>query len=185
MTHRTLFGKALVGSALLGLLLAAPPLTAQVNPPQLWKSRALEATEKLQTLRRKLETLRDRWNTGEANETKCEAMLETAFTMHLTHESIVHKVLKSGKHAFKIILNGGEQGLFDLSYIYDPKTWTLTSVEVLSLPRAWELIHPTGEARTVGAILLVVKDTGDSPPRCAFGFSQESPFFAHVSRSRN
>ena len=109
-------------------------------------------------------------------------MLETAFALHLTHESIAHKVLNNGRHAFKIILNGGERGLFDLTYIYDAKTWSITSMEVLSLPRAWEVIHPS-EARAMGAMFLVVKDNGEAAPRCAFVFRQDSPFFAHVSRS--
>jgi hypothetical protein len=90
-------------------------VNSQVNTPQLWKARALEAGEKLQTLQKRLHALRERWNSQEAIEAKCEAMLETAFAMHLTHESIAHKVLKSGWRAFKIVLNGGEQGLFDLT----------------------------------------------------------------------
>jgi hypothetical protein len=172
-----------VGATLLGLVLFAAPVNSQLNAPQLWKAKALEAGEKLQTLQKRLHALRERWNSQQANEAKCEAMLETAFAMHLTHESIAHKVLRSGWHAFKIILNGGEQGLFDLTYIYDPATWNLTPVEVLSLPHAWELIHPVGDARKLGARLLVVKDSSEGEPRCVFGFSQEAPFFAHVSRS--
>jgi hypothetical protein len=169
-------------AALLAIALITTPLAAQMAAPQLWKARALEAGEKLQALSRKLEALRDRWNTREANELKCEIMLESAFALHLTHESIAHKILKSGRHAFKIVLNGGDQGLFDLTYIYDPATWSLVSMEVLSLPRAWEVIHPA-EARSMGGVLLLVKDKGDGDPRCVFGFSQDSPFFAHVSRS--
>jgi hypothetical protein len=168
--------------ALLSSVLITTPVIAQVGVPQLWRARALEAGENLQTLGRKLEPIRDRWNTREANELKCEIMLETAFALHLTHESIAHKVLKNGRHAFKIVLSGGEQGLFDLTYIYDPISWSITSMEILSLPRMWELIYPT-EVRSRGGVLLLIKDKADADPRCVLGFSQDMPFFAHVSRS--
>jgi hypothetical protein len=166
---------------LLALVLLSTPAASQ-SVPQLWKARALEAGEKLQALRRKLEQFRDRWNSQEANDLKCESLLESAFALHLTHESIAHKILKSDRHAFKIVLNGGDQGLFDLTYMYDPPNWTLVSMEILALPRAWEVIHPR-ELKSAGGVMLLVRDKADADPRCVFGFSQDDPFLAHVVRS--
>lgn len=166
---------------ILSVVMTATPVAAQENAPLLWKARALEAGEKLEALGQKLETFRERWKTEEANETKCEAMLEAAFVLHLTNESMVHKVLARG-HVFKIILNGGEQGFFDLSYVYDPEGWRITAMSILSLPREWEAVYPV-EARKLNAMLLLVKDKGNAAPRCVFAFSQEAPFLAHVLRS--
>jgi hypothetical protein len=83
---------------LLAVVLINTPAASQ-SVPQLWKARAFEAGERLRALRSKLEQFRDRWNSHEANYLKCESMLESAFALHLTHESIAHKILKSGRHA--------------------------------------------------------------------------------------
>lgn len=175
---------ALLGSFSSIMPLASLPATAQVSAPQLWKARALEAAEKLETLRSKVLSLQDRWHSQEANETKCEAMLESAFLLHLTHESSAHKVLENGKHGFKIILNGGDQGLFDLTYFYDPKTWSLTSARVLLLPQAWELVLPSGELRGMGGIMLIIQGKEAKRLTCTMGFSLTEPFWAHVVRSK-
>jgi hypothetical protein len=55
-------------------------------------------------------------------------------------------------------------------------------MEILALPRAWEVIHPI-ELKSAGGVLLLVRDKAGADPRCIFGFSHDSPFLAHVVRS--
>lgn len=178
-------GRALsvgVVTMLLLLLMASEPATGQVTASHLWKARALEAADNLRGLQKKLDTLRSRWDSEEANETKCEAMLESAYALHITQESTVHKVTPGGHHAFKIILSGGDKGMFDLTYLYDPGTWRLSSGKILALPRDWELFLPVGEMRELGgAILVITKEA--SVPFCSVAFSLDDPFLAHVIRS--
>ena len=112
-------------------------------------------------------------------------MLESAFMLHITDKSIVHKVVKGGDHGFKIVLNGGDQGLFDLTYFYNPRNWNLTSAAILSLPHAWELFLPSGEVKNMNAVVLLIKAKEESTPTCILGFSLSEPFLAHVSSSKS
>jgi hypothetical protein len=143
----------------------------------LWKARALEAADKLKTLESKIDRLRESWQSPEANALKCEGMLETAFILHLTEEAIVHKVQDKGMHGFKIILNGGDQGFFELMYVYDPQTWRLKATTVLSLPKAWQLVFTLAEG---GGILLSIRGERATSPMCNIGFSLTEPFWAYV-----
>ena len=118
---RTLLSKALLGSFCLTVLSTVSPSTAQVSAPQLWKARALEAAGKLRSLDAKLATLQDRWDSDEANETKCEAILESAFALHIAQESLVHIISKSGEHAFRIILDHNDNERFDLRRLDDDR----------------------------------------------------------------
>jgi hypothetical protein len=159
------------------ILLVAGPVMAQVSAPQLWKARGLEAHDKIKTFETKIERLSKSWESPEANALKCEGMLEFAFAMHLADEAMVHKVLKDGRHVFKIVLNGGDQGFFDLSYVYEPQTWRLVAVTVFSLPKDWNLMFPPAGDKG-GAMLL---DLGDaSMTTCLIGFSLSQPFWARV-----
>jgi len=158
-------------------LFMSVPVAGQVSAPQLWKARAFEAADKLKTLRSKIDRLRGSWQSPQANELKCEIMLESAFVLHVTEEAIVHKVLDNGKHGFKIVLSGGDQGIFELMYIYDPQTWHLMAASVLSLPKGWHL------GFLAGALVLSIQGERATSTTCSIGFSLDEPFWAHVMPS--
>lgn len=155
---------------------------ARVTASQLWKARALEAGGNLKTLTTMLQALDGEAHAARVNDLKCEAMLEAAFARHADQPSVVHKVLDSGMHVFKIVLSGGEQGTFDLSYFYDPEGSKPIAVQVLSLPASWRLTHPGGHGRDQSAILLSIHDRLDET-RCLLGFRTSDPFLAFVVRS--
>ena len=170
--------KLMLGAA--WVLFMSEPVTAQVSAPQLWKARALEAADKLKTLESKIDRLRGSWQSPEANALKCEVMLESAFILHLTEEAIVHKVLDGGHHGFKIILNGGDQGVFDLMYVYDSRTWQLTAASMFSLPKAWQLIFFAGTSPEVRGFILLIQGEQAAAPMCSMAFSPDKPFWAHA-----
>ena len=150
---------------------------------QLWKARALEAEDHLKMLAHELDALRGSGESARAEALKCEAMLEGAFALHLTRQARVHQVLKSGVHVFKIVLDGGKHGVFDLSYFYDAGESKLISIQVLSVPQSWGVTRPIDEDPHPGAILVSVNDRPDGGPRCVLGFSLKEPLFAYVVRS--
>jgi len=156
---------------------------ARVGASQLWKARASEAGDHLKTLTMELDAIRGNGTSARAEELKCEAMLEAAFVLHLTREPLVHQVLRSGLHVFKIVLDGGKRGVFDLSYFYDADESRLISIQVLSVPESWEVTRPIDQAPHPGAILVAVNDRPDGGPRCVLGFSLKEPPFAYVVRS--
>jgi hypothetical protein len=166
------------------VLFISVPVTAQVSAPQLWKARAFEAADKLKTLEAKIDRLRKSWQSPEANALKCEGMLETAFILHLTEEAIVHKVLNNGKHGFKIVLSGGDQGVFELMYIYDPQTWHLIAASVLSLPKAWHLVFPASALREMGDLVLIIQGEQATSSTWSMAFSLNESFWAHVQPSQ-
>jgi hypothetical protein len=150
---------------------------------QVWKARASQAEDHLKTLVRELDAIGGDAVSARAEALKCEAMLESAFALHLAREARVHQVLKSGLHVFKIVLDGGKRGVFDLSYFYDADESKLISVQVLSVPPSWGVTRPIDEAPHPDAILVSVNDRPDGGPRCVLGFSLKEPPFAYVVRS--
>ena len=150
---------------------------------QVWKARAFQAGDHLKTLARELDAIRGDGASDRAEGLKCEAMLERALALHLTREGRVHQVLKSGLHVFKIVLDGGKRGVFDLSYFYDADESQLISMQVLSVPQSWGVTRPIADAPHPGAILVSVNDRPDGRPRCVLGFSLKEPPFAYVVRS--
>ncbi len=156
---------------------------AQVGASHLWKARAFQAEDHLKTLTPELDAIRGEKASPRAEELKCEAMLEGAFALHRTREHRVHQVLKSGLHVFKIVLDGGKGGVFDLSYFYDADESRLISIQVLSVPHSWGVTRPIDDAPHPGAILVAVNDRPDGGPRCVLGFSLKEPPFAYVVRS--
>src|SRR5215813_6481439 len=132
---------------------------------QVWKARAFQAGDHLKTLARELDAIRGDGASDRAEGLKCEAVLE------------------SGLHVFKIVLDGGKRGVFDLSYFYDADESQLISMQVLSVPQSWGVTRPIADAPHPGAILVSVNDRPDGRPRCVLGFSLKEPPFAYVVRS--
>jgi hypothetical protein len=154
-----------------------------VGASHLWKARAFQAEDHLKALAQELDAIRSDGVSARAEALKCEAMLEEAFALHLTREGRVHQVLKSGLHVFKIVLDAGKRGVFDLSYFYDAHESKLISIQVLSVPQSWGVTRPIEDAPHPDAILVSVNDRPDGRPRCVLGFSLKEPPFAYVVRS--
>src|SRR5947208_4225627 len=144
---------------------------AQVGASHLWKARAFQAEDHLKTLTPELDAIRGEGASPRAEELKCEAMLEGAFALHRTREHRVHQVLKSGLHVFKIVLDGGKGGVFDLSYFCDADESRLISIQVLSVPQAWGVTRAIDDAPHPGAIRVGGSDRPDGGPRCVVGLS--------------
>lgn len=120
------------------LLLSFPRFSfSEPSIAMLWKARALEANSKLDIIRSKIENLRSKkLNAREEWETKCEAMMETAYAAHINLEKMVHQK-GSDAEVFHLILNEGkESGVFDLIYQYRPDgSYSMTFIN--SIPKGW------------------------------------------------
>jgi hypothetical protein len=163
------------GLAFIVLMVAVFPLSpclasAAQSPSLLWKAKALESFERLGSLEDALKKVANRWNSSEAKRLRCESMMETAFASHV-HPDLAPTVHKTGDglEFFKVVLNGGENGLFDLTYVYDGNTHRAT--KVMMLPRGWEVIFPT-EAKEIGFLVI--------PGACTIAVDFSDPFFYRV-----
>jgi hypothetical protein len=140
------------------------------SPATIWKARALEAGDKVKSLHTRLEKVPDaEWNSPEANYTKCSAMLESAYSLHLTQERIVHKTGTNGE-TFYILLSGGDAGTFGIGYVYS-KVGELVASRIDGLPTGWHLDFVVGAPN-----LVAVKE----PEVCTFIFHLSDPFKATV-----
>jgi hypothetical protein len=163
------------------LFLTFGPSLAEETTSAMWQARAFKAADRISVIRQRLEALKDRWDSSDAYEARCEVMLEAAFAMHVLEEPVVHKTV-DGIHAFKILLMADNNRYFDITYIYKRNARDVEGVKILALPPDWELIFP---ANARGAIVQVpTSDSALAAPRqaCAFGFSLDNPFLAHVMR---
>ena len=158
------------------LILLFPSITnAQdgLSIAMLWKARAHEASEKLEELNKRLESLGpDEWKSTQGKDLRCKIMLESAFLLHFTFADTVHK--HGGKNGsesewFKIILSAGEGEWFELIYAYEKPSGNLIATKVVSLPKGWELfLVPSG-------LMVLIPDFGQ------FAFHATNPFFAMAS----
>ena len=82
----------------------------EVSPGMLWKTRGLEAIEKLKGLDK---------NTSDPK-TQLEIMLETSFAQHATDPEFEHEI-GNGLDFYKIILQKSQGDFFILNYVYDKK----------------------------------------------------------------
>ncbi len=142
------------------------------SPSTLWKARALEAAEKIESLSKKIEKMKgESLNSPEGRKFRCESLMEVAYASHLNPllESIVHKI-EGGIDFFKILLNAGEDsGFFDLTYVYEKDVHKAT--KVMSIPKQWEVIIPAGK-KDIAFVLV--------PDFCTIAISFSNPFFYHV-----
>jgi hypothetical protein len=164
---------ALVISAviIIALFLLTPPAASGGQAPSLlWKAKALESVERMGPLGDALKKVTKKWDSPEAKRLKCEAMVEAAFAIHLSPEfsATVHKT-EGTLDFFKLILNGGADGLFDLTYVYEGYTHKAT--KVMNLPKNWEVIFPTN-VKDLGLIVV--------PGACTIAISFADPFFYQV-----
>ena len=178
--------RSLLGAAVpVVLSLLAVTGTQRVDAPvaasHLWKARARQAGDNLKILSTRIDALEGERAVTTADELKCQALLEAAFARHLDEEAAVHTVLAGGLEVFKIVLNGGD-GSFDLSYFYDATGSTVIAVQVLSVPRSWQLTRSVSHPLNRRSILVSVNDGPDATPRCVLAFGMNEPFFAYVVR---
>ena len=152
-------------------LIAISPVQAQ-SPSTLWKARALEAAEKIESLSKKIEKMKgESLNSPEGRKFRCESLMEVAYASHLNPllESIVHKI-EGGIDFFKILLNAGEDsGFFDLTYVYEKDVHKAT--KLMSIPKQWEVIIPAGK-KDIAFVVV--------PDFCTIAISFSNPFFYHV-----
>jgi len=168
-----------LASAVLLAVLAiagADHLAAHDSAAQRWRVRAVQADANLKTLAG-LDTFAAAGGAPRADGLRCEAMLEAAFARHGDPASPVHQVLEGGLQVFKIVLDGGERGVFDLSYFYGADGWRLIAAQVLSVPRSWVVAQPVGRART---LLLATEGDADHPNGCVVALSLQDPLRSYV-----
>ncbi len=155
-------------------LFLMPLQAAQAQSPStLWKARAFEATEKLESLSKRLEKMKGNlWNSPEAKKLKCESVMEFAYAsqLHPSLASMVHKT-EEGIDYFKIILNAGDN-IFDLTYVYKGNTHMAT--KLMSLPKDWEVII-SPKANNIVFIVM--------PGACSVALNLSNPFFYSVQQA--
>lgn len=151
------------------LLLISCPIVSesQLSIASIWKARAFEANDNLESLEAKIQKYPQ--ESKQAIYLTCKIMIEFAFAGHIALEDTVHKK-EADSEVFHIVLNGGEkEGLFDLAYVYkrDGKH-QLTRID--RLPKDWHLTilpeHPG---------MLGLRSSGG---RCIFAFDVSNPFQA-------
>jgi len=149
-----------------------PSLGAAQSISTIWKARAIEAGKKLELLQAKLKKIPEgQWDSKEAKFARCEAMLESAYALHVAMEDVVHKV--DGKvEVFHIVLSGGDEGAFDIAYLYSSPGTDLVATRIDKLTRGWQLFF-----LTPGSVQVNV------PNSCVFNFELNRPFTASVLRN--
>ncbi len=157
---------SLLISVVIVALLSSPALS-QPSISNLWKARALDAADNIAVLQAKLEKVPR--ESKQAQRLRCEVMLEFAYGMHLTEESMVHKFDK-GMEFFHFFLNGGEEaGLFDIIYIYTP-SGEVIATRIDTIPKKWLLMF-----LIPGKVQLLMPNDG-----CVFQFDFTNPFAGKV-----
>jgi hypothetical protein len=152
----------------------ADHLGAHSSPVQRWKVRAAVADANLKTLAG-LDSFAAAG--GARAGLRCEAMLEAAFARHGDPASPVHQVLPGGLQVFKIVLDGGQRGVFDLSYFYGADGSRLIAAQVLSVPRSWVVAQAAGRTRT---LLLATDGDAEQPGGCVVALSLQDPLLSYV-----
>ena len=154
------------------LLISSPMVSwSQLSIASLWKARAFEAKDNLDSLQAKMTKYSS--ESKEATFLRCQMMIEFAFVGHIALEEITHKK-EADAEVFHLILNGGEnEGLFDLAFVYTREgKHQLTRVDIL--PKDW---HLTLLPQRPG--MLGLRSSGGD---CLFVFDVSNPFGAAAMR---
>jgi hypothetical protein len=104
-------------------------------------------------------------------------MLESAYAAH-TVPDVVETGAGDARRVFKILLDGGEQGLLDVSYYYEAASARPVDARIVQLPKQWELILRYAAARTPVVVVKQRDEHGRSD--CSFAFGIRDPFFARA-----
>ncbi|HTP51199.1 MAG TPA: hypothetical protein VMK42_10905 [Anaeromyxobacteraceae bacterium] len=129
------------------LLVAAPAGGATASPESAWRSRAEEATARLQELDRQMKALQKsgaKKTSEEFRRLELTAILERAFADHLDSKQAkdLRRVLPGGDEVFTLALHTGKRKIsFVVSYLYDGAGRPL-GVRVLALPESWSVLLP-------------------------------------------
>jgi len=135
----------------------------------LWKARGLDAGRELERIQEKLKSISEKdWNSESASRTKCEAMLESAFALHVIEEKVVRKS-EGSNDFYHLILSGGESGAFDIAYVYEKQSREPLASRIDRLPKDWHLLF-----LLPGKVQVIV------PKGCVFQFDLKDPFSPQV-----
>lgn len=131
----------------------------------LWKARALKASENIEVLSRQKDT----------KENRVKLMVESAYALILMEPDIVRKQTPSVV-IYHLIFNYGSDGIFDIGYVYDAKTYRFMGTRIDRLPKHRAIIH-MADSRASDFIALKNYQDESEP---IIMFSQSNPFLTDV-----
>ncbi len=141
---------------------------AQQDIDLLWKARALKGDENIEALQKKMKN-------GVTLELQLKSMLESAYAAIITTPDITVKKT-SDKIVYHLIMNFGKNGLLDVAYIYDIKTYEYLAVRVDILPKNISVICMSG--KQLDDYLMFNSLTDTNAPLIVF--SKSNPLGAFV-----
>ncbi len=154
-------------------LVFASPASAESLVSLLWEARGVEAVHQANAIGIELS-----WLQGQKRVNRlCELMLEQAFAMHQstnTMGQMVQKESRDFKH-FHVLLTD-TSGLFDIQYMY-AHSGTLVTTKIDQLPKGWTILH---QILKPNKIQVSMPDVTPELPGCIFEFDVSDPFSAKV-----
>lgn len=138
----------------------------------LWKARALKASENLEKLEKEI-------TKNDSMKLRLEIMVESAYTAIIAMSDVTKKETPIIV-AYHIILNYGNDGLLDVVYIYDVKTYEYQGVRIDSIPKNRGILMMEGNK--FSDFFVVANNIDNSEPMILF--SKSNPFGTSVVESR-
>ncbi|PKN39050.1 MAG: hypothetical protein CVU62_02310 [Deltaproteobacteria bacterium HGW-Deltaproteobacteria-2] len=140
----------------------------------LWKARALQGLENLKKMEKQLNSEKQVKN-DDLEKLKYEAMLEAAYAMIIGEpETTVKKT--SLVAAYHLIISFGDDGMLDVVYLYDIKTYKYISMRVDKIPKNRGIVFLQNNKYCDFITVVNYLDTKDP----LLIFSKNDPFNASV-----
>jgi hypothetical protein len=133
---------------------------------QLWKARALQASQNLEKLIKK--------DKGDSLKLRVERMVEQAYVLIVASPDVT--VLKTPTTIiYHLLLSYGDDGWLDVAYLYDAKTYKLSGVRVDRLPKNRGIL--ISQQNQISDFITIVNYVSKEP---MVMFSKSDPFKATV-----
>lgn len=103
----------------------------------LWKARALKASENLEKLAEKMRK-------NDSEQLRLEIMVESAYAAIIAMPEVTVKTTPNIV-AYHFVLNYGNDGIFDVVYTYDVKTYEYLGVRIDRIPKSRGVLMMQGD----------------------------------------
>lgn len=130
----------------------------------LWKARALQASEKMEKFLKQSKKV-------DSKKARIEMMVESAYAMIIAMPDIAVKKTPAIV-VYHLILNYGDDGMLDVAYLYDAKTYKYQGVRIDRLPKHRCIVFLQGNQ--LGDFLTISNYDDNSEPMIIF--SKSDPF---------
>lgn len=130
----------------------------------LWKARALQASEKMENFLKQSKKV-------DSKKARIEMMVESAYAMIIAMPDITVKKTPAIV-VYHLILNYGEDGILDVAYLYDVKTYEYYGMRVDRLPKNRGIVFLKG--KQLGDFLTISNYEDTKEPMIMF--SKSDPF---------